>query len=59
MPRTLVARGFFVQSLERSLMSDENDPYEADVEEPDKEPVPGLGEPDVDEVCTPTEPVGE
>lgn len=40
-------------------MSDENDPYEADVEEPDKEPVPGLGEPDDDEVCTPTEPVGE
>lgn len=38
-------------------MSDENDPYVDEVEEPDREPVPGLGDPQDDEVCVPTEPV--
>lgn len=39
----------------------QKDPYEAEATEPDKEPVPGLGDPEDDEgtVCVPADLVEE
>lgn len=44
-----------------NMTDPQEDPFEAEVEEADKEPVPGLGDPEDDggAVCMPTEPVGE